>query len=107
MKANLPRGDRQLSRSGQLQVSEGKHPLERAVSKPQNHLCLSADQLDDDLSQKEDGRNRNQVDIPLHVASQSSRRFNFGFRVQTLASATRLAGSINPNGSLPTRLNRS
>lgn len=48
--ADLPRTDRQLSRSRQLHVSEGKHPLERLVSKAQNCLHRSADQLERDLT---------------------------------------------------------
>ena len=78
--ADLPRAHRQLSRSRQLHVPEGKHPFERAVSKAQNRLYRSADQLKRYLTQKVDGRYRHQVDTPLHVAPQSSRRFNFGFR---------------------------
>lgn len=78
--ADLPRTHRQLSRPRQLHVSEDKHPRERAVSKAQDCLYGPADQLKRDLTQKVDGRNRHQVDTPLHVAPQSSRRFNFGFR---------------------------
>lgn len=46
MLADLPGTDRQLSRSRQRQGSEGKHPLERVVSKAQNRLYRSADQLE-------------------------------------------------------------
>ena len=79
MFADLPRTDRQLSRSRQLHVSEGEHPLERAMSKAQDRSYRSADQFKGYPAQKKHSKNRNQVDIPLHVASQSSRRFNFGF----------------------------
>ncbi len=44
--ADLPRADGQFSRSRQLHVSEGEHPLERLVSKAQNRLYRSADQLE-------------------------------------------------------------
>lgn len=47
---DLPGTDRQLSRSRQLHVSEGKHPLERLVSKAQNRLYRSADQFKGDLT---------------------------------------------------------
>jgi hypothetical protein len=79
MLADIPRTDRQLSRSRQLHVPKGKHPLERVVSKAQDRSYRPADQLNGYPTQKEDSRNRNQVDIPLHVASQSGRWFNVGF----------------------------
>src|ERR1700733_10638325 len=77
--ADFQGGDRQLSRPRQLHVSEGKHALERAMSKAQDRSYRSADQFKGYPAQKKHSKNRNQVDIPLHVASQSSRRFNFGF----------------------------
>ena len=80
MLADLSRTHRQLSRPRQLHVSEGKHALERAVSKAQNRSYRPADQLKRYLTQKVDGRYRHQVDTPLHVAPQSDRRYNFGFR---------------------------
>jgi len=86
--ADLPGTDRQLSRPRQLHVSEGKHPFERLVSKAKSRLYRSADQFERHLAQKEEGRNRHQVDTPLHVAPQSDRRFNSGFAL-TAASAAR------------------
>jgi hypothetical protein len=77
--ADLRGTDRQLSRSRQLHVSEGKHALKRAVSKAQDRLYRSADQFNGYPTQKQDSRNRNQVDIPLHVAPQSGRWFKLGF----------------------------
>jgi hypothetical protein len=50
MLADLPRADRQLSRSRQLHVSERKHPLDRVVAKAQYRLHWSADQLERDLT---------------------------------------------------------
>jgi len=70
--ADLPGTHRQLSRSRQPYVSEGKHPLDRGASKAQDRLYRSADQLKGHLTEKEDGRNRNQVDTPLHVAPSGS-----------------------------------
>jgi len=43
--ADFERGDRQFSRPRQLHVSEGKHALERAVSKAQDRLYRTADQF--------------------------------------------------------------
>ena len=77
--ADFQRADRQLSRPRQLHVSERKHALERAMSKAQDRLYRTADQFKGYPTEKQDSRNRNQVDIPLHVAPQSGRRFNFGF----------------------------
>ncbi len=73
MPADFQRADRQLSRLRQLHVSERKHPLERDLPKAQDRPYRSADQFNSYPAQKQDSRNRNQVDIPLHVAPQSGR----------------------------------
>jgi hypothetical protein len=57
------------------------------VSKAQDRLYRSADQFKGYPTQKEDSRNRNQVDIPLHVAPQSGRWFNVGFVVGSSLAA--------------------
>src|SRR5579862_2287708 len=107
--ANLLRTDGGLPRSWQFHVTVSEQPFECLLSNTQNRLDWSAEQFNGDLNQKEDGRNRYQVDIPLHVAPQSSRRFNL--EVVDWLCLLRLrpppARSINPNGALPARSNRS
>ena len=76
--ANLLRTDGRLPRSWQFHAMEREKPFECLLSNTQNRLDRLAEQFNTDLNQKKDGRNRYQVDIPLHVAPQSSRRFNLG-----------------------------
>ena len=73
--ANLQGGDRCLPRLWQRDVTEGEQPLEGSMSKPKDSLDRLAEQFDGNLTEKERGRDHYQVDIPLHVAPQSVRRF--------------------------------
>ena len=111
--ANLLRTDRRLPWPRQLDVAKREQALERLLPKAQNHLYRLAEQLNGDLPQKEDRRDRYQVGIPLHVAPQSARRFNLENCELALSLTAQLPlpiaapGSINPNRLLPARLNRS
>jgi hypothetical protein len=58
MRADLPRTDRQLPWPRQRHVAEGNELLERVVSKAQDRFYRPADQLNGNLTQKEEGRNR-------------------------------------------------
>ena len=91
VRADLPGTDCQLPRPRRSQVSERKHPLDRVLPKTQNRLYRSADQLNGHPGQKEDGRNRHQVDIPLHVMPQLKQAVVFRFSRLPLMSAAQQA----------------